>query len=391
MTDGEPRADATGWVVPEAPPDWPASEGRNGAAPPPTSDGPTDAPAAVPEPGPAIEVATTRRLLAVAFELLSRTNEDMRRTSFYVGAVVLGTVGPLALASLALGAVAVERTPDDLQALIEGDLSGPIALLGILALAGIVVAAVESRTLAAAILGSSMAGRPIDARRALVRSRHVFWRAVAASIVVAVPLVIAQAIVAAMVDPSLGSAEAAVVTQAVVTAVVGAPFVYVLAGVVLGDVDPLDAVRRSFRVFRARRAAAVLIAAFESVALLLIFLGATTGLDLALRLLAVLGLGLDSGPAGLAVLTAVLVAAVFAFGTLIYTVIAITVAPQVVMFVGLTHATMGLDHVLPGGRDDPHGPGTPPARPVRTFSRPMLAGFATGGLLLALAIGRLAG
>ena len=31
----------------------------------------------------------------------------------------------------------------------------------------------------------------------------------------------------------------------------------------------------------------------------------------------------------------------FAFGTLIFTVTAITVAPQVVMFLGLTHATSG--------------------------------------------------
>ena len=43
----------------------------------------------------------------------------------------------------------------------------------------------------------------------------------------------------------------------------------------------------------------------------------------------------------------------FAFGTLLFTVYALTVAPQVVMFLGLTHATYGLDVVRPGGRDDP--------------------------------------
>ena len=48
-----------------------------------------------------------------------------------------------------------------------------------------------------------------------------------------------------------------------------------------------------------------------------------------------------------------IVAAVFAFGTLVYTVTALSLAPQVVMFVGLTHATIGLDHVRPGGDHDP--------------------------------------
>ena len=54
--------------------------------------------------------------------------------------------------------------------------------------------------------------------------------------------------------------------------------------------------------------------------------------------------------------TILVTAATFAFGTLIYTVSAIALAPQVVMFVGLTRATMGLDHVRPGGRRAPDHP-----------------------------------
>jgi hypothetical protein len=46
------------------------------------------------------------------------------------------------------------------------------------------------------------------------------------------------------------------------------------------------------------------------------------------------------------------------------------VAPQVVMFVGLTHATVGLDRV-----DD--------ARTARLFTRPMLIGAFVAVLLLA--------
>jgi ABC-type Na+ efflux pump permease subunit len=94
----------------------------------------------------------------------------------------------------------------------------------------------------------------------------------------------------------------------------------------------------------------------------------------------------DSGPAGLALVTGGIVAAVFAFGTLVFTVIGITVAPQVVMFVGLTHATMGLDRVRSGGADDPDAPHRPGRSRFRTWTRLMLVGFFMGGLLLAVAV-----
>lgn len=61
---------------------------------------------------------------------------------------------------------------------------------------------------------------------------------------------------------------------------------------------------------------------------------------------------------------------------------AITLAPQAVMFVGLTHATIGLDHVRPGGRDDPER-----ARPpFRTLTMPVIIGFGIGFILLVAGI-----
>ncbi len=342
--------------------------------------------AAVPDPvGPQpIPVVSARRLLPVAFDLLTRSSLEMRRASFYIGSIVLGTVGPLALATWAAGVVAAVRPPSAADAALELSISRAVTLAGTLAGVGIVVAAVESRVMAMSLLGSAMAGRPLSPRRALARSRRVFWRAVVAAIVVAIPLGIVQAAADAVVTPLVGDAvEATVATTTLVTGLVGGPFAYVLAGVVLGDVDPFESVRRSFRVFRARKVAASLVVIFETVAILLIFLGAMTGLDLAIRTLDALGLGFDSGPAGLALMTGGIVAAVFAFGTLLYTVIAITVAPQVVMFVGLTQATMGLDHVRPGGRDDPAGSDRTGGRRFRTYTLAMLLGFALGAALLA--------
>jgi hypothetical protein len=72
----------------------------------------------------------------------------------------------------------------------------------------------------------------------------------------------------------------------------------------------------------------------------------------------------------------------FALGTLLFTATAIIYAPQVVMFVGLTRATMGLDRVRAGGDNDPdhHGP---ERQRFRWLTRPMLLGFALGALGLA--------
>jgi hypothetical protein len=336
-----------------------------------------------------IALATTRQLLGVAFDLLGRSSADMRRASFYIGSIVLGTVGPFVLATWAVGIASLELTFDEMERRYAGGGEAWLSIVGLIALAGLVVATVESRNMAAAMLGSRMAGRPVTPREALGRSRMVFWRTVVAALIVGIPLLIAQRIAGVVVAAVVGGAEdLSVVTTTLVTATIGAPFAYVLCGVVLGDVDPLESVRRSFRVFRARKLAAAIVVTFETIAVLLIVLGLEVGLDLALRVMDTVGLGIDSGPAGLALITAGLVAAVFAFGTLVFTVLALTIAPQVVMFVGLTHATIGLDPVRPGGAQDPDA--VPPAghRPLRTWTRPMLAGFAIGAVTMVLAIGQ---
>src|SRR4029079_10869841 len=166
-------------------------------------------------------------------------------------------------------------------------------------------------------------------------------------------------------------------SSALVAAVVGARRAYVLSGIVLGDVGPVEATRRSIRVFRARKLAAALVAVFQTIALLLVLLGLGTGLDLALRVLDSLGLGADSGPAGLILVVIGIAIGVFALGTLIYTALAIALAPQVVMFVGLTRATFGLDHVRAGGGSEPLI-ARPSRHSFRWLTRPMLAAFAAG-------------
>jgi hypothetical protein len=329
-------------------------------------------------PPPSVE--TTRHLLGASFDLLTRTSEDQRRASFYIGLVVLGTVGPLALASWALEVVSIHRTTREMASVFTAGAETWLGLLEVLAGVGLLVAAIESRSMAAAILGGHLVGRPVTVRAALARSRMIFWRVVVGSVIVGIPVLAAQLALSALSAVTLGTeTDTSVVSSVLAAAVVGGPLAYLLSGIVLGDVDPFEAVRRSFRVFRARKLAGALVAAFETIATVLVVLGLGVGLDVALRLFGGLGLGPESGPAGLALMTLAILAGVFALGTLVYTAYAIAIAPQIVMFVGLTRATFGLDHVRPGGGRDPDL-----ARPGRGQFR-----WLTRGLVLAIAAGGL--
>jgi hypothetical protein len=327
-------------------------------------------------------VQSTRRLLGASFDLLTRSTGEMRRASFYIGAIVLGTVGPFALAILAFD-VASPNGLEGFNRLARTSAGGWFALLALVAFAGLIVASVESRNMATAILGGRYAERPVSVAAALGRSRMAFWRAIAASIIVGVPVSLASNIVDGVVSALLnGSAAASLIVAFVVGVLVGAPFAYVLTGVVLGDVGAIESVRRSFRVYGARKLAAAFVAGFDLLAVLIVFFGISVGLELMFDVANALGLGTHSGPLALAVIATGVMVVVFAFGTLIFTALAISLAPQVVMFVGLTRATMGLDHVRPGAGHDP-AVRRAGRRPFRWLTIPMVIGFlvALSGLI----------
>jgi hypothetical protein len=335
---------------------------------------------------PAVE--STRRLLGSSFDLVGRASDDMRRASFYIGAIVVLTVAPAALGSWAIEVASVHRNGEGVARLLGEGGTAWYGLLFYLALAGLIVAAVESRTMASSLLGGHFAQRPITVRQALARSRMVFWRAIVASIIVAIPVGVAQVVLTILIGAVFGPGVDLTVPTSLVAALFGAPFAYLLTGIVLGDVNAREATRRSFRVFRARPIAACLVVIFETIALVLVTLGLSAGLDVVLRLFDALGVGVESGPAGLALITVSIVVLAFAFGTLLYTAFAISIAPQVVMFVGLTHATIGLDHVRAGGRNDPDVRRARQKR-FRWLTRPVLIGTGIGVLGLAVMLTRL--
>ena len=220
----------------------------------------------VPSP-PMLKAPPTRRLIGACFDLLSRSTDEMRRASFYIGAVVSGTAGAYALAAWGGEVVSVHRTVAEMEAAMTGALGGWLGLLGLVALVGLLVANVESRAMAAAVLGGRAAGHPLSVRSALARSRATFWRVIIASIIAAIPLGLVQGVVLVVLAAAAPTASGlSLAVTVLVAALAGAPFAYLLCGVVLGDVDPFEATKRSFRVFRARKAAAILVALFESIA-----------------------------------------------------------------------------------------------------------------------------
>ena len=157
---------------------------------PPEPPEPPSAPAPPVPPIPPVE--STPRPIGVSFDLLNRSSEEMRRASFYIGTVLLGTVGPFAVASWALEVVSLHKTRAQLESILAAGAEAWLGLLGAIAFAGLLVAAIEGRTMASAILGGRLVGRPLSVRGSLARSRMSFWRVIIGSFIVAIPVAAAQ-------------------------------------------------------------------------------------------------------------------------------------------------------------------------------------------------------
>jgi hypothetical protein len=310
------------------------------AAPPETA-----APEPVVGPSPFADLRTTPgSVLVTAFDLLSKSNADIRRGSFYIGLIVLGTIGPIAVLLWGLAIESEGRSLRHVLDVLSGTAGESFLLGGWLAFAGLIVAFVESRAIATALLGARLEGRAFDLRSAVERSRAVFWRILAGIAIINVPVVIAQQLIGSWLTGLFhGASQVTSLTPAIVVAIAASPFAYVLSGIVLGNVGPVESARRSVGLFSARRLSAVVVSLFALAAQYLTLFGALAALDLIARVFESLRLGPGSGGIGIAVITLVILAVVFAIGSLLFTVAAIATAPQVVMFLALTHATLGLD------------------------------------------------
>jgi hypothetical protein len=327
----------------------PASEPLAG---PPADAAPPGEPEPRAEPPPPSPFASLRTtpgsVLVTAFDLLTRASGDVRRGSFYIGVIVLGTIAPIAVLAWGFAIAAEGEEFGGLSDAMSGSGGEWLVIATWLAFGGLIVAFVESRAVATALLAAKIDGRRFTLRDAVQRSRAVFWQVLVGIAIISIPVLIAQGLLEAWLGGVFhGASEITSITSAIVLAIVASPFAYVLSGIVIGDVGPVESARRSLRLFSVRRRTAVVVSLFALAAQYLTVFGASAGLDLIARVFESLGLGPQSGDVAIAAITVVILAVVFAIGSLLFTVAAIAVAPQVAMFLALTHATPGLDATRP--------------------------------------------
>ena len=303
------------------------------------------------EPAPVSEALLalplgTRQLVGQALDLLTQSDSGLRSASFYIGFLLLVTVGPVAMlvglaVTLELGLMAPRGAPD------SWPLDGPILLASLVAGAGYLVASVESRALATAVIGGRAEGRPLRLRESIAVTRRRFWRLLGAMILIGLVTGLIGLLIQLPLGLALGNVEAINYgLSLVVGTLVTAPFVYVPAGIILGEVGALEAIRRSLRLAGSRPRLAIVVAMFGILSQFIVLFGVSTGGDVVLRIVDGTGLAGSFPPALVVPLAAALT---FAFGTLLFLVEAIAAAPAVFAFEALTHYTRGLD----GGRRHP--------------------------------------
>ncbi|HYO42735.1 MAG TPA: hypothetical protein VES19_05995 [Candidatus Limnocylindrales bacterium] len=316
------------------------------------------APARAPEPVSEAVLAIplgTRELVRQSLDLLTRRDAGLRGASFYIGFILLVTFGPLAVIlglAFTLPGIGGTPYPDVPPSGLEpspdpGAWAAWLLLAAIPAILGYVAAGTEARSMATAVIGGRVEGRPLRLRESISVARRRFWSILGAQVLIGIVASILGVLVQGILVFALASGQELVFgVSLVVSVIIGAPFVYVPAGIILGEVDIIEAIRRSFRLVRLRKKLAVVVTLFGVLSQFIVLFGLSQGLDVIARLL--IGAGLvDSFPRPLVVPIAA--AVVFALGTLLFLVEAIAAAPAVHAFAALTHYTHGLQ----AGRDHP--------------------------------------
>ncbi len=206
---------------------------------------------------------------------------------------------------------------------------------------GFLAAGVEARALATAVIGGRAEGRPLRLRESIAVSRARFWSVFAAEILVGILSLTVVFMLNAFFSAVIGGADAiGYGVSVVVGVVVGMPFIYATAGIVLGEASALEALRRSVRLARARKRLAFVVTLFSVLAGLVVQFGLGVAADTVSRVVSGAGLADHFPPALVVPLASALV---FAYGTLILLTEAIAAAPAVHAFVALTHYTGGLE------------------------------------------------
>ena len=358
------------------------------------TDPPAPAPEPAPEPEPAppsqsYELPGPRRVVAAGLQLALAAARDLRRASIYIGLLALAALGP----AVAFAIATIDRHDLDLAVVIEDlvlgeglyffqhpELVGPLLFLEALVGIGLVVLlaiSIDAQAIGIGLLAGQAVGRPMTLPEAVSRARQVFWRLVAGSFLVGAYSTVIQIVLGLVVGTGAVPNLALEFTIAVAATLATVPFAYLAAGIVLGDVGAIEALRRSTRLFRARPATAVVVVLLTLVTAAIETFALGAGLDLVGRVGEALGLELTAGGFALVLPIVFSLATITAFGSLLFTIAALVSAPQVAAFLGLTFYGAGLDRArVEGGRP----------RDFRWVTRPMRVAFGVlaGSVLLGI-------
>ena len=336
------------------------------------------------------EIPSARKVVSSGLALSLASTADLRRGSIYIGLLVLGAFGPALVAFLMTLGRLGEGAGDALgmllfapeeMAITQPELGGVLLVLMLVAIGGLALfgaISVDAQSMAIAILGGRASGSPLRLWESIRRARQVFWRIAGAGFLVGVISLIFQGVLLEALSAFSRSDTTLSLVTAIVATVLLAPFAYVSTGIVLGDVGAIETLSRSWRLFRARPALALVVVLFTLVteAIQLFALGA--GLDLVVRAGELLQVSLTESALAFLVAVALILAAIVAFGSLSFTVAAIVSAPQVTGFLGLTFFSGGLDRARGETQKPPPG--------FRWITRPMLALMVVMALVVGLEI-----
>ena len=362
----------------------PVPDAASEASPEPTV-GPTPAEsaemavpaAAAAEPAKVYELPTARKVVSSGLVLSLASSSELRRASIYIGVLILAAFGPAALAVLMTLGRLGEGAGDVLGTLLfspevlaetQPEVGGVLLVLMFVLIGGLVsyiAITVDAGIIAIAILGGRAADKPVRLWEAIVRARQSFWRIAGAGFLVGLIAGIVQLAVTAAVALFSQSQETSSVITAIVSTLAVAPFAYVSAGIVLGDVGAVESLSRSWRLFRVRPWLAVIVVLFTLVTSAIQLFALSAGLDLILRASDALHVSVTEGAIPFLAATVLMLAAITAFGSLLFTIGAIVSAPQVTGFLGLTFFS--------GGLDKARSPEPKPPKGFRWITRPMLA------------------
>jgi hypothetical protein len=324
-------------------------------------------------------------IIGRGLDLNVAASSDVRRVAILIGLLALAAAGPivafLLAASGGVGGLTVDGQYVDIVAL-QGRVDTARILAGLSTWIGIgcfIALAIDSQLLAVHVIASRATGRPFSLRPALEVVRIRFWRLARANILVGVILVVPRAVLERILAPRGIALQSQSVVQVVLDVILSVPFAYLATWILLGQVGAREAVRRSWRLARSRPSLALVIAvvnvAFQTIAL--VALGSAA--DILVRIAGALGLDRATG-LGIVPLGALVALAIVAAGSLVMTIAALIVGPQVVAFLRMTGTDGGL-----AALHDPDNPfATPRVEPLVT--RPMKIALMIEAVLAALAL-----